>query len=69
MKRGGMLVVTTPSQIKKVDNVQLLQDVGFNFLEGIDVDLATGKVLIFAKTYPPAALSRIGHYSALLFTR
>ena len=67
MKSSSMLVVTGPSEVKKIDNIALLEKSGFRYLQAIDIELSTGHVSISKEPPEPAELSRIGHYSALFF--
>jgi hypothetical protein len=67
LKKGALLVVTMPSSLYVVDNVGVLEKVGFKFLEGKDIDLSDGSVSELERDTEPRNMSRLGHYSYLIF--
>lgn len=69
VRKDGFLVVTMPCSLYVVDNVALLEEIGFKYLQGVDVNLSTGKKTFLEKDVKPADLSRLGHYTFLIFTR
>jgi len=69
IKVGGLLLVTLPCSLYVVDNVQILESLGFEFLEGFDIDLADGTASIMEREASPESMSRIYHYSFLVFSR
>ena len=69
LKKGALLVVTKPCSLYEVDNVKTLESIGFQFLEGLDVNLAENSVSQIDGQTKPKAMSRLGHYSFLVFVR
>ena len=67
IKTNGLLIVTNPCSLYVVDNVTVLQNLGFDFIEGIDIDLGSGKTCSIEANQDPKAMSRIGHYTFLVF--
>ena len=67
LKKGALLVVTMPSSLYIIDNIKVLENVGFEFLEGKDIDLSDGSVSELRRDTEPTNLSRLGHYSYLIF--
>ncbi len=69
LKEGALLVVTQPCSLYIVDNVKVLESIGFEFLEGKDIVLSDGSVLDLKRGTDPKGMSRLGHYTFLIFTR
>lgn len=69
LKKGAFLVVTMPCSLYVVDNVEVIESLGFEYLEGIDIDLTDGSITMLDRSTEPHAMSRLGHYSFLLFIR
>jgi SAM-dependent methyltransferase len=69
LKKGALLVVANPCSLYVVDNVQILESLGFEYLEGKDIDLADGSAIAFDRHTEPQSMSRLGHYSFLIFVR
>ncbi len=67
MKDGSLLVVAQPCSLYPVDNVKVLNASGFTFVEGIDLDLKTKKATNLNSDTAPEVLSRLGHYTFLVF--
>ena len=67
IKSDGLLIVTNPCSLYVVDNVTILQNLGFNFIEGIDIDLESGKPCFIEANQDPKTMSRLGHYTFLVF--
>ncbi|MHA1577190.1 MAG: hypothetical protein ACTSU3_07500 [Candidatus Thorarchaeota archaeon] len=67
MVPGGLLIVTQPCLFCYVDNIGVLEDAGFEFIESVDVDLKSGEVITLKKDVDQSALSRMDHYSFLVF--
>ena len=65
----GLLVVTMPCSLYVVDNVALLEEVGFKYLQGVDVNLSTGEKTFLEKNVLLDQLSNLGHYTFLIFSR
>ncbi len=63
MRLGGLLVVTQPCSLYPVDNLEVLRQVGFSFIEGLDIDTNTGKRTSISESVDLDALSRMGHYT------
>jgi len=68
IRTGGLLAVTMPCSLYVLNNVAALEKSGFEFLEGFDVDLSTKEVTFVEKDAEPGTMSRLGHYTLLLFT-
>jgi SAM-dependent methyltransferase len=69
LKKGALLVVTNPCSLYVVDNVQILESLGFDFLEGLDIDLLDESFLQLDRSTEPQTMSRLGHYTFLIFVR
>lgn len=67
MELGGLLIVTQPCFFYPVDNIGALEDAGFDFIEGIDVDLISGETIMLDKGVDQSTLSQMNHYSFLVF--
>ena len=67
IKKDGLLIVTNPCSLYIVDNVTFLRDIGFEFVEGIDIDLDSGLICPIKANQDPSTLSRLGHYTFLIF--
>lgn len=69
IKKNGLLVVTNPCSLYVVDNVKILESIGFVFVEGIDIELSTGSVSEMDRETNPESMSRLNHYSFLVFSK
>ncbi|MFW9798438.1 MAG: hypothetical protein ACFFE2_15475 [Candidatus Thorarchaeota archaeon] len=69
LKEDALLIVTMPCSLYPVDNIGVLESLGFEFLEGKDVDLAGGTVNDLKRDTKPQEMSRLGHYTFLIFVR
>ncbi len=69
IRPGGLLVVTMPCMLYKVDNISVLEKIGFEFLHGIDITLSTGEKTFLEKNVILDQLSNLGHYTFLIFSR
>ncbi|MHA1964531.1 MAG: hypothetical protein ACXACG_10080 [Candidatus Thorarchaeota archaeon] len=69
LKNGAFLIVTRPCSLYVVDNVQILESLGFEFLEGLDIDLSDESVTMLNRSTEPQTMSRLGHYTFLIFIR
>ncbi len=69
IREKGLLVVTMPCSLYVVDNVAVLEDVGFKYLQGVDVNLSTGEKTFLEKNILLDQLSNLGHYTFLIFSR
>ncbi|MCK5389198.1 MAG: hypothetical protein KAJ36_01830, partial [Candidatus Thorarchaeota archaeon] len=69
IRNNGLLVVTMPCSLYIVDNVAVLEEIGFKYLQGVDIKLSSGEKTYLEKNAKPASLSRLGHYTFLIFTK
>lgn len=69
IRKKGLLVVTKPCSLYVVDNVAVLEEVGFKYLQGVDVNLSTGEKTFLEKNILLDQLSNLGHYTFLIFSR
>ncbi len=69
IRPSGLLIVTMPCLQYKVDNITILEKVGFTFLEGMDITLSTGGQKLLKKTVGLDELSNLGHYTFFLFIK
>ena len=69
LKKGALLVVTMPCSLYVADNIKILENLGFRFLDGKDVILADGSVSTIDRDTEPQKMSRLGHYTFLIFIR
>jgi hypothetical protein len=69
LKNEALLIVTMPCSQYVVDNVRVLESVGFEFLEGFDINLSNESVTSLDRFTGPDNMSRLDHYSFLIFTR
>ncbi|MFX1603848.1 MAG: hypothetical protein ACFFCK_10210, partial [Promethearchaeota archaeon] len=67
MKDGAMLIVTQPCSLYSVDNIEILTKCDFKFIEGLDIDLRTKAVSNLDPDCSIESLSRLGHYTFLIF--
>jgi hypothetical protein len=63
IRSDGLLIVTQPCSLYRVDNLEVLRNVGFSFIEGFDVELSSGKITPISESIELDALSRMGHYT------
>lgn len=68
IRPGGLLIVTMPCLQYKVNNISVLEEIGFTYLEGLDITLSTGEKTLLEKNVPLDKLSNLGHYTFLLFS-
>jgi hypothetical protein len=69
LKKGALLIVTMPCSLYIVDNVKVLESLGFRYLDGQDIDLADGSFKALQSHKDPQSMSRLGHYTFLVFIR
>ncbi|MGY5859168.1 MAG: hypothetical protein RTU63_07350 [Candidatus Thorarchaeota archaeon] len=69
IRSGGLLVVTMPCLQYRVDNISVLEKIGFNYLEGMDITISTGEKTLLEKNVPLDKLSNLGHYTFLIFSK
>jgi len=69
LKKGALLVVTKPCSLYLVDNVKVLESLGFKYLDGKDIDLSDGSITALERHTEPHSMSRLGHYTFLIFVR
>ena len=67
MRDDGLLIVTQPCMLFPLDNIQALESNGFQYLTGFNFDLRRHIVSDVAKDVSPVSLSKMGHYTILLF--
>ena len=67
--QGGLLIVTQPCSLYPIDNLDVLNQVGFSFLEGLDIDLNSGKRTPISDSNELDLLSRLGHYTFLVLEK
>jgi len=66
---GGLLVVTMPCSLYVVDNITVLCDTGFEYIEGIDIYLKNEHITSIEPNRNPDTFSRLGHYTFLVFRK
>ncbi|MFW9869917.1 MAG: hypothetical protein ACFFEL_09845, partial [Candidatus Thorarchaeota archaeon] len=69
IRSGGLLVVTKPCSLYVVDNVAVLESIGFKLIDGLDINLNNGKTTSIDRNSTPESMSRLNHYSFLVFSR
>ncbi|MHA1943065.1 MAG: hypothetical protein ACW96M_01585 [Candidatus Thorarchaeota archaeon] len=69
IKIGGLLIVTMPCSLYIVDNVAVLESIGFDLVEGLEIDVEKGTVSQIDRETTPKSMSRLNHYSFLVFSR
>ena len=69
LKSGALLIVTMPCSLYVVDNVEILESLGFELLEGLDIDLSDESIIPLDRSSEPQTMSRLGHYTFLVFVR
>lgn len=69
IRSNGLLIVTMPCLQYKVDNIGVLEEIGFTFLEGLDITLSTGEKILLKKDVQLDKLSNLGHYTFLIFSK
>ena len=67
IRSNGLLIVTAPCLQYKVDNISILEKIGFTYLEGFDITLSNGEQTLLEKNVQLDKLSNLGHYTFLLF--
>lgn len=69
IKKNGLLIVTMPCSLYVIDNVTLLREYGFEFVEGMDINIVSKDVVFIGHNHDPNTMSRPSHYTALMFTK
>ena len=69
LKIGALLIVTMPCSLYVVDNTEVLEALGFEFVEGLDITLSDVSIKSLDRTTDPQTMSRLGHYTFLVFVR
>ncbi len=67
MKPQSLLVVTQPCLLYPIDNIEVLQRHGFQFVEGYDIETESGTLTTVDEGTNPKSMSRLGHYTVLIF--
>jgi SAM-dependent methyltransferase len=65
----GILIVTMPCLQYQVDNISILEKVGFSYIEGIDIVLSSGTKILLEKHIQLDQLSMLNHYTFFVFSR
>lgn len=68
IRSNGLLIVTMPCLQYKIDNISVLEQIGFTFLEGLDITISTGEQTSLEKKVRLDEMSKLGHYTFLLFS-
>jgi len=69
IRPNGLLIVTMPCLQYKVDNIAVLEKLGFTYLEGHDITLSSSEKVLLEKNVQLDKLSNLGHYTFLLFSK
>ncbi|MFX1482397.1 MAG: hypothetical protein ACFFCP_04325 [Promethearchaeota archaeon] len=69
IRKGALLIVTQPCMVNIVDNVAVLESIGFKFMEGLDVNLADRSISYVRKNAKPQNLIRLNHYVFMVFSK
>ncbi len=69
VKPDGLLIVTNPCSLYVIDNVAVLESIGFRLVEGFAIDLTNGTIDILDRNTPPELMSTMNHYSFLVFSK
>lgn len=69
IRNNGLLIVTMPCLQYMVDNMSVLEDIGFKFRQGIDITISTGEKIVLRKDVELNKLSNLGHYTFFLFSK
>ena len=67
MKSKSLLVVTQPCLLYPIDNIEVLHGHGFQFIEGYDIETESGALTTVDEGTNPKSMSRLGHYTVLIF--
>ncbi len=67
VRDDGLLVVTQPCMLYRLDNISLLERAGLVFLEGYDLELRTNRAQQLTRDTRPEAMSHTGHFTSLVF--
>ncbi|MBD3405210.1 MAG: hypothetical protein GF411_03625 [Candidatus Lokiarchaeota archaeon] len=67
IKQEGLFLVTQPCSLYKFDNIEVLENTGFSFLMGADIDKQTGEIEYIKKDTDPKRLGNLNHYTFLAF--
>jgi hypothetical protein len=69
IRSGGLLIVAMPCLQYRIDNVSVLEQIGFSFVEGFDITLSNGEKTLLSKSVQLEKLSNHGHYTFLIFSK
>jgi len=69
IRNDGLLIVTMPCLQYKIDNISVLEKIGFTYLGGLDITPSTGEKTILEKNVPLDVLSNLGHYTFFIFVK
>lgn len=69
MKTGGLIIVTMPGLLYPVDNVRVLESLGFSYVQAVDIDTSSGVQRTFDEKPEDVSFSSLGHYSFLVFSK
>ncbi len=67
MHPEGLLMVTQPCMLYPIDNIEVLEAHRFHYITGFDFDLKHDGVSKIDRSAPIDSLSKLGHYTVLLF--
>ncbi|MFW9849591.1 MAG: hypothetical protein ACFFF4_10630 [Candidatus Thorarchaeota archaeon] len=67
MKESSLLIVTQPCLLYPIDNIQVLEQFGFQFVEGFDIEILSGEITLIDSTTDHRTMSRLNHYTFLIF--
>jgi hypothetical protein len=66
LKQDGLMIVTQPCVMYRVDNLRILRDNTFHIEDIIDVDLKTGKHSVLDESASMESFSKPNHYSFIV---
>jgi len=67
MKESSLLIVTQPCLLYPIDNIQVLEQHGFHFVEGFDIATSSGETTLVDRATDHRTMSRLNHYTVLIF--
>ena len=69
IRPNGMLIVTMPCLQYQIDNISILEKLGFSYIEGVDISLSSGEKKLLEKNNQLNQLSKLNHYTFFVFSR
>ncbi len=67
IRNGGLVVVIQPCMLYRIDNIEFMEQAGFAFVEGYDLEIRTDKTQSLNHESRPDDMSRHGHATSLIF--